>query len=94
MNHPGAIPYLPAAWLGLFSLGISALAGVIRERVEYVAAFYLAAGVLAYFLAPTDPVLFTMAVGIPFTLGHLITAWILKARDPGAGPDPGAGAVE
>lgn len=83
-NHPGALPYLPAIWLGIFGLGISALSGLIRERVEYVAVFYLAAGVLTYFLAPTQAVVFALAVGLPFTLGHLLTAWVLKSRKSAA----------
>jgi len=84
-NHPGALPYLPAVWLALFGLGIAALSGLIRERVEYVALFYLAAAVLTYFLAPTRAALFSLTVGLPFTLGHLLTAWILRSRESAAG---------
>jgi hypothetical protein len=89
VNHAGAIPYLPAMWLVVFGLGISALSGLIRERVEYVAVFYLASAVGAYFFTPEIGArgwLFALAVGVPFTAGHLFTAWILRERREDALP--------
>jgi hypothetical protein len=85
VRHPGAIGYLPAIWLALFGLGVAALAGLIRERVEYPAILYLAAAAAAYALRPNGALAFSLAVGVPFTLGHLATAWVLKTR-PGASP--------
>lgn len=86
LDHPTALPYLPAAWLALFGLGVSALSGLIRERVEYVAVFYLAAAVAAYLVYPDGPSAFGLTVGIPFTAGHLLTAWVLSAhQDAGEG---------
>jgi hypothetical protein len=89
VNHPTATPYLPAMWLAVFGLGISALSGLIRERVEYVALFYLASAVGAYFFTPEIGArgwLFALAVGVPFTVGHLFTAWILRRRSEDALP--------
>ncbi|HKJ86588.1 MAG TPA: hypothetical protein VKA06_10960 [Spirochaetia bacterium] len=81
VRHPEAIGYLPAIWLALFGLGVAALAGLIRERVEYAAIFYLASAAAAYALRPDGAFTFNLAVGAPFTVGHLLTAWILKTRD-------------
>jgi hypothetical protein len=100
-NHPAAIPYLPAMWLAGFALGIAALSGLIRERVEYVALFYLATAAGTYFLAPqiaSRGWVFALAVGAPFTVGHLLTALVLRGRGgvtqrptPGEGATPGNG---
>jgi hypothetical protein len=86
-HHPTAIPLLPSIWLALFGLGVAALAGLIRERVEYAAVLYLAAAGGAYFLRPETPALFSLAVGVPFSVGHLVTAWLLRrtTRNPRQG---------
>lgn len=81
VRHPDAIAHLPAIWLALFGLGVAALGGLIRERVEYAAIFYLAAAGVAYALRPEDALGFSLVVGAPFTVGHLVTAWILKSSD-------------
>lgn len=85
LRHPTALPLLPAVWLTLFGLAISGLSGVMRERVEYVALFYIAAGVAVYLIRPEVSRVFTWSVGIPFTTGHVLTAALLSAhRDGGA----------
>lgn len=80
-RHPSGVAYLPAVWLALFGVGIAGLAGVMRERVEYAAAFYLAAAAAAYFLEPARPLSFTLAVGVPFTVGHALTAALLRSKE-------------
>ncbi len=81
VRHPSGVVYLPAVWLALFGLGIAGLAGVMRERVEYAAAFYLAAGAAAYFVEPARPLSFSLAVGVPFTVGHALTAALLGSKE-------------
>jgi hypothetical protein len=76
LRHPDALPYLPAVWLALFGLGVSSLAGLIRERVEFAAVFYLVAAGVAYVVRPEGPAAFALTVGVPFTLGHALTALI------------------
>ncbi len=78
LDHPTAVPYLPAAWLAIFALGVSALSGLIRERVEYVALFYVLAAIAAYLVNPDAAPAFGLTVGVSFTLGHLFTAWVLS----------------
>lgn len=80
-RHPSGVVYLPAVWLALFGLGVAGLAGVMRERVEYAAAFYLAAAAAAYFIAPARPLSFSLAVGVPFTVGHALTAALLRSKE-------------
>lgn len=80
-RHPSGVVYLPAVWLALFGLGVAGLAGLVRERVEYAAAFYLAAAAAAYFLEPDSPLSFSLAVGVPFTAGHALTAVLLRSKE-------------
>lgn len=87
VRHQDAVPYLPALWLALFGLGVAALSGLIRERVEYAAGIYLLAAGVAYLVRPETSVGFSLAVGAPFTVGHLLTAWILKRGADVDAPD-------
>ncbi|MFW6260796.1 MAG: hypothetical protein ACOC6J_04355 [Spirochaetota bacterium] len=80
-RHPSGVVYLPAVWLALFGLGVAGLAGLMRERVECAAAFYLAAAAAAYFLEPARPSTFSLAVGMPFTVGHALTAALLRSKE-------------
>ncbi len=84
VRHPDAIGHLPAIWLALFGLGVAGLAGLIRERVEYAAIFYLAAAAAAYAMRPDSASGFNLTVGAPFAAGHLLTAWILKSSEQGS----------
>ncbi|MCK4514076.1 MAG: hypothetical protein KAU31_02400 [Spirochaetaceae bacterium] len=78
VRHPAAVAFLPAVWLVLFGLGIAAIAPMVLARVEYAAIIYFVGAALAYLLRTDEPAYFALLVGVPFTLGHAITALLLR----------------
>jgi hypothetical protein len=79
VRHPGVVAFLPAVWLGVFGLGIAAIAPMILARVEYAAVIYFVGAALAYVLCSDEPAGLALLVGVPFTFGHAVTALLLRA---------------
>ncbi len=78
--HPqrrdAAVALLPGLWALVFGLGTVASLPYLPRRAGLVAAWYLAAGAAALYLAE-GPVPSGWAVGLPFGLGQLFAALVL-----------------
>ena len=81
LQHPEAVAFLPAVWLVLFGLGIAAISPMILARIEYSVIAYVVSAAIVYVLRSSEPGEFALLVGVPFTLGHLLTALILGSAD-------------
>jgi len=81
LQHPEAVAFLPAVWLVLFGLGIAAISPMILARIEYSVIAYVVSAAIVYVLRSNEPGEFALLVGVPFTLGHLLTALILGSAD-------------
>ncbi len=81
VRHPSGVAFLPAAWLVLFGFGVAAISPVIFARVEYAAVIYFVSAAVAYFLRTDEPARLAVLVGVPFALGHAVTAVFLRVAE-------------
>lgn len=74
-----AVPFLPCIWLMLFGLAVSALGPLVFAATEFVVAGYLIASAVAFLFRSSNPLVFTVLVGAPFTGLHLLTGLVLRS---------------
>jgi hypothetical protein len=72
-----ALPLLPGLWGVLFGLGVVASLPYLPGRAGWVAGWYLSAGFVALFLC-AGPVPSGWAVGLPFGVGQLLFAVVVR----------------
>ena len=69
---------LPGLWEVIFSLGVFASCRFLPRQMFGVGAWYLAAGLVCLLLASGHHVLSPWAMGIPFGVGQLLIAAVLR----------------
>jgi hypothetical protein len=74
---PTLLWLLPGLWLLLVSLGIFAAARSLPRAMALAGAWYLVAGFVVLMLAVRDQSLSPWYMGIPFTVGQLLVAYIV-----------------
>jgi len=82
LRYPEGFPLLPAVWLALFGLGISAIRPLLFASTDHVVIGYLVAAGIAFLLRSADPTTLALLVGIPFTTLHLVTGVTIQAAAP------------
>lgn len=83
---PEALWMLPGLWQVLMGLGLFAAARILPRRVQFVAAWYLLAGLAGLALASATHGLSPWLMGVPFMVGQAWLAAILH-RAGGLGDD-------
>jgi len=71
------IQFLPGLWAILFSVGVFASRPYLPRMIGWVALFYLIAGTILLFLAPTGKSLSPWGMGLTFGFGQIFGAVIL-----------------
>ena len=69
---------LPGLWSVLFSLGVFASCRFLPWQMFAVGAWYLAAGLICLWVAAGHHALLPWAMGIPFGIGQLLVAAVLR----------------
>ncbi|HEX3951907.1 MAG TPA: hypothetical protein VHW95_18810 [Steroidobacteraceae bacterium] len=69
---------LPGLWSVMFSLGIFASCRFLPWQMFAVGAWYLAAGLICLWVAAEHHALLPWAMGIPFGIGQLLVAAVLR----------------
>lgn len=69
---------LPGVWAVIFSLGIFASCRFLPRQMFAVGAWYLAAGLGSLLIASSHHALLPWAMGIPFGVGQLLVAAVLR----------------
>jgi hypothetical protein len=69
---------LPGLWAVIFSLGIFASCRFLPRQMFAVGAWYLGAGLVCLLIAAGHHVLLPWAMGIPFGVGQLLVAAVLR----------------
>ena len=69
---------LPGLWAVIFSLGIFASCRFLPRQMFAVGAWYLAAGLVCLLIAAGRHALLPWAMGIPFGIGQLLVAAVLR----------------
>ncbi len=69
---------LPGLWAVLFSLGVFASCRFLPRQMFAVGAWYLGAGLVSLLIAAGDHALLPWAMGIPFGVGQLLVAAVLR----------------
>ena len=77
-NAPETVWILPGVWQMLVAVGIFTSLSYLPKRVIIVAAWYFIAGTGVLILASIDKTLSPWFMGIPFLIGQLLLAGILK----------------
>ncbi len=75
---PEASWMLPGLWAVMFSLGVFASCRFLPRQMFAVGAWYLAAGLVCLLLSGGHRVLSPWAMGIPFGVGQLLVAAVLR----------------
>ncbi|MDB6099131.1 MAG: hypothetical protein QOK23_115 [Gammaproteobacteria bacterium] len=75
---PEASWMLPGLWAVMFSLGVFASCRFLPRLMFGVGAWYLAAGLVCLLLAGSHRALSPWAMGIPFGVGQLLVAAVLR----------------
>ncbi|MDP9088042.1 MAG: hypothetical protein M3O26_04785 [Pseudomonadota bacterium] len=75
---PEASWMLPGLWAVMFSLGVFASCRFLPRQMFGVGAWYLAAGLVCLLLSGTHRTLSPWAMGIPFGVGQLLVAAVLR----------------
>jgi hypothetical protein len=69
---------LPGLWAVVFSLGIFASCRFLPRQIFAVGAWYLVAGLICLLVAANHHALLPWAMGIPFGVGQLLVAAVLR----------------
>jgi hypothetical protein len=69
---------LPGLWAVIFSLGVFASCRFLPRQMFAVGAWYLAAGLVSLLIAAAHHALLPWAMGIPFGVGQLLVAAVLR----------------
>ena len=69
---------LPGLWAVIFSLGIFASCRFLPRQIFAVGAWYLVAGLVCLLVAANHHALLPWAMGIPFGVGQLLVAAVLR----------------
>lgn len=75
---PEASWMLPGLWAVMFSLGVFASCPFLPRQMFAVGAWYLAAGLVCLLLSGSHRALSPWAMGIPFGVGQLLVAAVLR----------------
>ncbi|WP_337176518.1 hypothetical protein [Paludisphaera sp.] len=75
---PSLVWLLPGLWQMFYSLGLFATSRLLPRPMTAVAAFYAATGAATLALAQGDWALNPLAMGLPFGVGQLLTAAVLR----------------
>jgi hypothetical protein len=82
---PDALWMLPGLWQIVFSLGVFAACSALPRPMFVIGVWYLAAGMIGLAAASADHDLSPWAMGVPFGLGQLLAAvllrWSVRGRD-------------
>lgn len=80
---PETVWMLPGLWQVVFSLGVFASARFLPRAVFAVAAWYLVAGLVCLWWAATERALSPWMMGLPYGIGQLLAAAILRWSETG-----------
>lgn len=72
---------LPGLWQVFVALGVFAAAKILPRAVMWVAAWYLITGIFVLLIASEDRLLSPWMMGLPFGIGQLLTAFILRRAE-------------
>ena len=75
---PAALWTLPGLWQLLVSLGLFAAGRTLPREVRWVAGWYMLTGATVLMLTASSPALSPWAMGLPFGIGQLALAAVLK----------------
>jgi hypothetical protein len=81
---PDQVWMIPGLWLLLVSLGIFAAARSLPRALGLAGAWYLLSGFAVLLLAARDHTLSPWAMGLPFTVGQLLVAYIVHRSSEAA----------
>jgi hypothetical protein len=79
-QRDGLVPYLPALLTGVFGLGIGAISPFVPTRARPILWWYLFCSMLLFAYPVTTASAVPIAMGVPFSVGHLATSVLMRKK--------------